>query len=51
MRIQLEDLPFNLVMAGGNIILTKEKMLQNMIVFQLGLMEDTLLTLYLAKII
>ena len=41
MKTLLEVLLFNLVMAGGNMILIIEKMLVNMILLQLGLMEDT----------
>ena len=41
MKTPLVVLLFNLVMAGGNMILITEKMLVNMTLLQLGLMEDT----------
>ena len=41
MKTPLVVLLFNLVMAGGSMILITEKMLANMTLLQLGLMEDT----------
>ena len=46
MKTPLVVLLFNLVMAGGNMILIIERTSPNMILLQRGLMEDIILTFY-----